>query len=228
MTERPEPDEVIEHGQVTLRRFREDDLDAVFQAVTESLDHLRPWMPWAAGYTRQSAAGYLAKSAQDWADGHEYNYAIRTDGALAGSCGLMARIGPGGLEIGYWVHQAYTRRGLATAASAALVEQAFRLPGVDRVEIVHDELNVASAGVPRKLGFTEVGRRSLDFAPPAGTGVGVVWRLARLGSGSVSRHGIRAGGSGRPGDDGAGPRPGPGQPGGRRRAGRGGAGRGQC
>jgi len=48
MTERPAPDEVIEHDQVTLRRYREDDLDAVFLAVTESLDHLRPWMPWAA------------------------------------------------------------------------------------------------------------------------------------------------------------------------------------
>ena len=30
-----------------------------------------------------------------------------------------------------------------------------------------NELNVASAGVPRKLGFTEVGRRPLDFRPPA-------------------------------------------------------------
>jgi ribosomal-protein-serine acetyltransferase len=179
MTERPEPDEVIEHGQVTLRRYREDDLDAVFQAVTESLDHLRPWMPWAANYTRRTAAEFLAKSGRDWADGNEYNYAIRTDGALAGGCGLMARIGAGGLEIGYWVHRARTRQGLATAASAALVEQAFRLPGVDRVEIVHDELNVASGGVPRKLGFTEVGRRPLDFCPPAGNGIGVVWRLTR-------------------------------------------------
>ena len=179
MTERPEPDAVIEHDPVTLRRYREDDLDAVYQAVTESLDHLRPWAPWAAIYTRQTAAEYLARSVRDWAGRTEYNYAILTGGALVGSCGLMARIGPGGLEIGYWVHQAYTRRGLATAASAALVEQAFRLPGVDRVEIVHDELNVASGGVPRKLGFTEVGRRRIDLRPPAGTGVGVVWRLTR-------------------------------------------------
>jgi RimJ/RimL family protein N-acetyltransferase len=50
---------------------------------------------------------------------------------------------------------------------------------VDRIEIVHDELNVASAGVPRKLGFTKVGRRPLDPPPPAGTGAGVVWRLVR-------------------------------------------------
>ena len=48
-----------------------------------------------------------------------------------------------------------------------------------RVEIVHDELNVASAGIPRKLGFTEVGRRPLDPLPPGGTGTGVVWSLTR-------------------------------------------------
>ena len=162
-----------------LRRHGEDDLDAVFQAVTDSLDHLRPWMPWAADYTRPAAHEFLVASARRWADGSEYNYAIVTDGTLAGGCGLMARIGPGGLEIGYWVRQGYTRRGLATAASAALVEQAFRLPGVERVEIVTDELNLASAGVPRKLGFTEAGRRPLDLAPLAGTGIGVVWQLAR-------------------------------------------------
>jgi ribosomal-protein-serine acetyltransferase len=174
------PDEVIEHGEVTLRRHRPADVDAVFDAVTGSLDHLRPWMPWAApGYDRESTAGFLAKAAQDWGTGTAYNYAIMTDGVLAGGVSLMARIGPGGLEIGYWVHQAYTRRGLATAAAASMVEQAFRLPGVVRVEIVHDELNVASGGIPRKLGFTEAGRRPIDPPSPEGTGVGVVWQLVR-------------------------------------------------
>jgi ribosomal-protein-serine acetyltransferase len=179
MTERPEPDEVIEYGPVTLRRYRDDDLEDLVRAVTESEDHLRGWLPWVAGHSVESEAAFLAQSARDWESGTAYNYAIRTGGAFAGGIGLMARIGPGGLEIGYWVHQAFTRRGLATAASAALVEQAFRLPGVDRVEIVHDELNVASGGVPRKLGFTKVGRRPIEPRPAEGTGVGVVWRLAR-------------------------------------------------
>ena len=173
------PDEEIEHGQVLLRRYREDDLDAVLAAVTESVGHLSPWLPWAANYSRAAAEAFLDSSDQSWADGTVYNYAITTAGALAGGIGLMARIGPGGLEIGYWVHQAFTRRGLATAAAAALVEQAFRLPGVDRLEIVHDELNVASGGIPRKLGFTEVGRCVMDMSAPAGTGVGVIWRLLR-------------------------------------------------
>jgi ribosomal-protein-serine acetyltransferase len=179
MTERPEPDEVIEYGPLTLRRYRDDDLDDLVRAVTESEDHLRGWLPWVAGHSVESEAEFLAQSARDWESGTAYNYAIRTEGALAGGIGLMARIGPGGLEIGYWVHRAFTRRGLATAASAALVDQAFRLPGVDRVEIVHDELNVASGAIPRKLGFAEVEHRPLEEPSPGGSGVGVVWRLTR-------------------------------------------------
>ncbi len=173
------PDEVISRGEVTLRRHRPDDLDAILLAVTESRDHLRPWMPWAQGYNRESAQEFLAKAALDWDEGTAYNYAITSGGALAGGCSLMARIGPGGLEIGYWMHQAYTRRGLATAAAAALTEQAFGLPGVERVEIVHDELNIASGKIPARLGFTEVGRRPIDPPSPDGTGTGVVWRTVR-------------------------------------------------
>jgi RimJ/RimL family protein N-acetyltransferase len=196
--ENKRPNELIEHAPVTLRRFRAEDVGALFGAVIESLDELRPWMPWAADYSRASAEEYLAGSIKGWDEGTEYNYAIMTavpggsalvgralaggalaGGALAGSIGLMTRCGPGGLEIGYWVHRAHTGRGLATAATAALVRQAFGLPGVDWVEIVHDELNVASGQIPRKLGFTEVERRPLDPPPPSGTGTGVVWRLTR-------------------------------------------------
>jgi hypothetical protein len=43
------PNGLIEHAPVTLRRFRAEDVDALFGAVTESLEHLRPWMPWATG-----------------------------------------------------------------------------------------------------------------------------------------------------------------------------------
>jgi RimJ/RimL family protein N-acetyltransferase len=47
------------------------------------------------------------------------------------------------------------------------------------VEIVHDELNVASGKIPRKLGFTEIERRRLDPPSPGGTDIGIVWRLLK-------------------------------------------------
>ena len=99
---------------------------------------------------------------------------------LAGSAGLMARIGPGGLEIGYWVHAGHLRRGLATAATSALIAEAFTLPGITRVEIRHDELNVASGGIPRKLGFTFV--RSEPGTDPRLDGTeptDLVWEITR-------------------------------------------------
>ena len=173
------PGETLKHLPVILRRWRPGEVEAAYTMVIESRDHLRPWMPWAQAYTRGDAADYLAACEQDWQTGTAFGYAITAGGRIVGCCGLMARIAPGGLEIGYWVHAAHIRRGLATAATAALTDAAFRLPGVDHVEIVHDELNEASAAVPRKLGFTKVGSRSLDVRPEAGTGIGIVWRLTR-------------------------------------------------
>jgi len=184
----PRPAEIIDAGPAVLRRWRAGDLEGASEAVFASLEHLRPWMPWAVGFSRASQAEFLAGCERDWQSGAAFNYAILADGAIAGSAGLMARVGPGGLEIGYWVHQAYTRLGLATASSAALVDQAFALPGIERVLIVHDELNVASSGIPRKLGFTEIERRPLDHKPLGGTGMGVVWELTRAQwAGTASR-----------------------------------------
>src|SRR6478736_4516564 len=94
--ENKRPNELIEHAPVTLRRFRAEDVDALFRAVTESLDELRPWMPWAADYSRVSAEEYLAGSVKDWDEGTAYNYAIVTRDALVGSIGLMTRCGDRG------------------------------------------------------------------------------------------------------------------------------------
>jgi RimJ/RimL family protein N-acetyltransferase len=175
------PGELLTYGPVTLRRWRAADSEAVCDLVLGSLEHLRPWMPWAAGFGPEDAAQFIERCEQDWESGAAFNYAITSGGAAMGSCGLMARIGPGGLEIGYWVDAGHLRRGLATAAAAALVSAAFGLPGIDRVEIVHDEANVASSGVPRKLGFTEIARRPHPDGPetPAESGTDVVWRLTR-------------------------------------------------
>ena len=175
------PGELLTYGPVTLRRWRAADSEAVCNLVLGSMEHLRPWLPWAAGFGPQDAAQFTERCEQEWESGTAFNYAVTSGGVAVGSCGLMARIGPGGLEIGYWVDAGHLRRGLATAAAAALVSAAFGLPGIDRVEIVHDEANVASSGVPRKLGFTQIARRPHPDGPEtsAESGTDVVWRLTR-------------------------------------------------
>lgn len=107
---RPRP--VIERGDVTLRRWRpaEEDLDVLFRLIEESLEHLRPWLPWAAGHSRQATAGFLARCGPQWERGEAYHYALLHRGVAVGSCGMSAGADPGGLRIGYWLHPGATGR----------------------------------------------------------------------------------------------------------------------
>ncbi|WP_019229166.1 GNAT family N-acetyltransferase, partial [Sedimentibacter sp. B4] len=66
---------------------------------------------------------------------------------------LHRRVGPDGLEIGYWLDAAHTGVGLATEAVGGLTAVALALPEVERVEIHTDEGNARSAAVPRRLGY---------------------------------------------------------------------------
>ena len=84
--------------------------------------------------------------------------------------------GSDGLEIGYWVHVAHTRRRIASRTVALLIATAFSLEQINCVEIHHDAANLASEGVPRGLGFVLVGE-SPDTRRPrrarrASSGVG--------------------------------------------------------
>jgi ribosomal-protein-serine acetyltransferase len=166
---------------VELRYWRIEDADAQERAIAESLDHLLPWMPWAADEPQplEARVAMLREwEAERLAGTGEY-FAVWLDGALVGSCGLHRRIGPGGAEIGYWIHPRHLRRGLATEVARQLCERAFAEPGVDRVEIHHDRANVASGGVPPKLGFEHVGDTRRARQAPSEEGVERVWRLSR-------------------------------------------------
>ncbi len=162
-----------------LRRWRSDDVDSLQRAVAESLKELRAWLVWASP-DRAAQASFLEATAAGWEQGERFEYAIEDrEGNLLGSVGMMRRIGPGGLEIGYWVHSAQTRRGIAKRAAAALTAAAFELPWVDHVEIHHDKENLASGAVPAGLGFQMVQE---IYKPPladADSGRDLIWRITR-------------------------------------------------
>jgi RimJ/RimL family protein N-acetyltransferase len=167
---------MVNAGELVLKRWEPAWADDATAAVRESLPELKPFLPWATDdYDSEASRAFIEKSVADWAEGTTFNYGIFTAaGDLIGGIGLMTRMGPGVLEIGYWLRTAYTCRGYMTAAVQALTRVALTLPGIDRVAIRHDAANAASAAVALKAGFVEASRINRNPEAPGETGTDVI------------------------------------------------------
>jgi ribosomal-protein-serine acetyltransferase len=145
-----------------------------------SLSHLRPWLPWIADEPLSVAErrDLIDRWQEEWLARGDLVLGMFVDGAVAGGCGLHHRIGPGGLEIGYWTARRFLRQGIATRA-ALLTDAAFTHPGIDRVEIHHDQANLASDAVARPLGFRLMRRVAEEIQAPGESGISCEWQITR-------------------------------------------------
>ena len=144
--------------QLVIRCYNPSDAPLLAIAVTESLEHLLPWMPWAAAEPEplDVKVERLRQFRARFDLGQDFVYGIFNpqENRLIGGTGLHTRIGNGALEIGYWINKNYINHGYATETSAALTKVAFEIHKVERVEIHCAAENIRSAAVPRKLGYT--------------------------------------------------------------------------
>ena len=176
------PERLVLTDAVHLRWLTPDDAPAVAAAVGESLEHLRPWLPWAdessadPGFQRDR----LSKLAVLAARGEEWQYGLFGDDdvRMLGSFGLMTRRGPGTLEIGYWLHVDAGGRGYATQAAGALADAARSLPDIRHVYIYCDAANRRSAQVARRLGFRLLRSERARAEAPGESGELQLWALA--------------------------------------------------
>jgi ribosomal-protein-serine acetyltransferase len=173
--------ESVEGDGFVLRRWRPDDAEVLGRAVTESARHLRPWMAWIAlePLTVEQRREWLVERQREWFEGGDVMYGVFAEDEVAGGAGLHRRRGPETLEIGYWIHPSFTRRGLATAVARALTDAAFTVPGIAHVEVHHDKANAASRGIPRGLGFRFVGETPDEATAPSEMGIDCAWRMDR-------------------------------------------------
>ena len=149
----------IETERLVIRCYEPRDAPLMKDAIDSSLEHLRPWMPWAR-LEPQTLDEKLElvkhfRSTFDLNENFAYGIFSADESEQLGGTGLHPRIGPRGLEIGYFVRASATRQGIITESTAALTRAGFEVCGADRIEIRIDPRNQASFGVPRKLGFEE-------------------------------------------------------------------------
>ena len=168
-------------GTLAVVRSDPDLVPAAVVAINDSLEHLSPWMAWATEpATEAGLATFYAAGAELWHRRQDFGMVIvdEADGSVVGGTGLHARLGPTGLEIGYWVRVDRIGEGIATRATAALTSAAFGIEGIERVRVQCAVDNVRSERVPEKLGYTKVSVGIPDDGPCAGRPT-QVWEVER-------------------------------------------------
>lgn len=159
----------IETKRTVIRCYQPNDAPLLKQAIDESLNHLREWMPWAMSEPEpiNKKIERIRSFQEHFKQGKDFIYGVfnLAEDMVLGGTGLHNRLGGNALEIGYWIHADHVNQGLATEISAALTKIAFEVYKVGRVEIHCDPENLRSAAIPRKLGYNHDGtlrRRVLD------------------------------------------------------------------
>ena len=151
------------HGDgVLLTPWRQEDLAAIVELADDPASRA-----WSASlrhvYDVDGARVWLAgRSGPDRVD-----WAVRDPdtGRLIGRTGLHRFDDqPPSAELGYGVHPAYRRRGVAVAAAQTATRYGFEQLGLTRIELVHATGNVASCAVATRAGFAYEGtdRASMD------------------------------------------------------------------
>jgi RimJ/RimL family protein N-acetyltransferase len=173
------PVDRVELAGPVLRRERIGDEELVAATVMENLDHLRPWMPWAVpeSGTLDAQRERLIEVEKRWGDGTDYSFLLldSSETELLGVFGLHRRIGPGGIELGYWLSRHATGRGFATMGARELTAAALRMPDVSQVEIHCDEANQRSRRIPERLGYRLDRIEPDEVKAPAEVGRSMIW-----------------------------------------------------
>jgi RimJ/RimL family protein N-acetyltransferase len=171
-------------ARLLIRGWTPADAPALKAAIDSSLAELKRWMAWAKNEPSELAVieERLARFQAEWAAGTHWGCGIFPPAGdeVWGGVALLARIGPGALELGYWLRNDRTGHGYATEAAAALTRVGLEMPGIERIEIRCDPENRPSAAVPVRLGYRLL-RTSLEPVPYSEGEVAptMVWSLAR-------------------------------------------------
>ncbi len=147
----------FETERLTIRSPMPGDGAELQAAVAESIDDLRPWMPWADHVptveeeeeaVRQGRARFL-KREDLW-----LLLFLKGTHTLVGGSGLH-RINwdVPSFEIGYFVRSRFARQGYITEAVRGVTRFAFETLGARRVEIHCDARNERSRRVAERAGF---------------------------------------------------------------------------
>lgn len=162
----------FETERLLIRIPRPGDGQAMNDAIRDSHEHLKHWMPWAQTVQPLEESETLLRKAVAQFILREQFWLLlfrKSDGYLVGSSGLHnIDWSVPSFEIGYWVRADCEGQGYITEAVNGITDFTFDTLQAERIEIRCDSRNDRSAAVARRAGYTLDGHfRHHAWAPDA-------------------------------------------------------------
>ena len=135
--------------------------EAVHRLIINNRGHLDQWLRWSSAIQKLEDVDELIDQFQDKLKrGDGFQCGIWYKGDLAGAV-VCWYIHPANknAEVGYWLGEAFTGKGLVTRALEKVITYLFDEVGLHRVEMQCGVENVKSRAVPERLGFKLEGIR---------------------------------------------------------------------
>jgi RimJ/RimL family protein N-acetyltransferase len=149
---------------------------ALNAAVCESLENLKPWMPWAqTAPSIEESEAVIRHMQADFIARRSLTYQIYQKVDAGGRGQLLGCVGfprfdwtVRSFEIGYWIRRSAVGKGLVSETVQALTGMAFDELQARRVEIRMDDGNLRSRAVAERCGFEFEGVLRRDSLDPTG------------------------------------------------------------
>ena len=139
-----------------LERLTLSHVQTIFKAIDQNRKFLHQWLPFV-DFTRKviDTERFVRSILEKPIARRDEVYVIWYKDEFAGLIGFKDtdRINDK-IEIGYWLIEKMTGKGIAAAATRKMVNLAFRNMEMNRVQIRCGEGNYKSAAIPRRLGFS--------------------------------------------------------------------------
>ncbi len=141
-----------------LRLLEDADARELDQVICSNQTFLSRWMPWAPEQTLERTRTFIRDSRRQLGENQGFQAAIVERGQIVGVIGFHRLDWVNrATSIGYWIAEDRQGRGTMTAAARALIDHAFRVWGMHRVEVRAGVENHRSQAVARRLGFVQEG-----------------------------------------------------------------------
>lgn len=150
---------LIVDDDISLRLHDMYKVEDFFDLIMRNKDFIGRFLGWAKYYNDiNDAIGYILDTRKKFGEGNFYGTQLYYRGQIAGSIGLIIKNKTAGkAEIGYWLGEEFTGKGIITRAARALLDYAFGTLNLHKVIIRCEQSNNASCAIAERLGFVQEG-----------------------------------------------------------------------